>query len=395
MRALIAGSGIAGPCLGAALRKLGWGVTLFEAKPSLRDEGAGFMLSPNGLRMLDKYLDKNIFNQANQSGTEVKILEAHYFNGEKIFDLSPNFKQSFDYSPVGIKRYNFHKICSSNAKEQGVNIVYGKTIKGFDQNDNQVKIHLSDGSTQVGDLLIGCDGIHSQVRKQLFGDVNPSPTGKISVLGLSKDPFSKDPKYESRFFNVFGNDMTFGSYPVGDDTRIWFTESDSKMADESWVSGVLNEKEFNYFKSRISDWNSPVIDVVNNSYRVLKWGLFDRPALKTWHQGNVGLVGDAAHPMAPHLGQGANTSLEDSAVLAYYLSKVKNYQDISKALYNYEKKRISRTSTIVKNSRNMGTLGYTKNAIFRKVRDNTMRLIFSTFYKPVLNPLYGYDFKKD
>jgi zeaxanthin epoxidase len=219
-----------------------------------------------------------------------------------------------------------------------------------------VRVHLSDGSTDEGDVLVGADGIRSRVRSQMFG----APPLEEN-LDKAVDPSIRDaPRYsgytcyaaisritpedveEVGYMVFLGSNQYFVSSDVGDGQQQWyaFIKQDPGMEDEGIdKKAVLMEK--------FRDWCPAVCDRIGAvvSEEVQRRDIYDRPPTLQWCKGRVALLGDSAHAMQPNMGQGGCQAIEDAAALAQELAKV-GPDGVGRALAFYQLRRIGRASAI-------------------------------------------------
>lgn len=212
-----------------------------------------------------------------------------------------------------------------------------------------VRVQLADGSMHEGRALIGADGVHSAVRRQLFGDGAASYSGCMAWRGVI--PVEKLPAHLVRPVgtNWVGPGRHVIHYPLRGGKLMNFVgivETQRWMA-ESWTQRGTHEECHADFEGWHDDVHS-LIAYIDVPYR---WALMARPPLPHWTQGRVALLGDACHPTLPFLAQGAVMAIEDGFVLGRALAEV---EGVPQALQRYEAARIGRTSEIVRKSTENG-----------------------------------------
>lgn len=396
LRVLIVGSGTVGPLLALALRRQGHIPTLFEATSKFTDVGGGINFAPNGLRFIR---DLGLLEQFTAAGSPTIRLAVSKIDGTPItsFTTDPWAAKYEGLRPIGIKRTRMHDVFMEAVRKEGIETLTGKRLKDIQQQDGgkkgpkAVTAIFEDGTEYSGDVLLGCDGLHSKTRELLFGKEPASYTGVVATIGLSTASPSEDP---STMYGFQGDGKFAGMYGIGKGELIWFVgedEGDANKARESWVIGDNPpEKAAELFRG----WGFPsnVVDTVGRSFRVIKYAIFDRPAIPSWTKGRVTLVGDAAHPMAPHLGQGGNTAMEDGGVLSELLCRFPETPE--KAFEIYERMRKSRTAYIVSSARQMGNMNSLRNPIGCQLRDWAIAGMVKVLGGPPVDALYSYDYKK-
>jgi salicylate hydroxylase len=221
-------------------------------------------------------------------------------------------------------------------------IHYGARYVGFEQDGAGVTLLLEDGARASGDALIGADGVHSCVREKLFGDDSATFTGFMAWRAVV--PMDRLPTRlrQQNFVAWSGPRAQLVTYPLRRGELLNFVGS--VMRDdwliESWSQAGAIEECRNDF----AQWHEDVLALIDVMGTPYKWALLGRQPLPTWTVGRVSLLGDAAHPMLPYLGQGANMAIEDGMVLARCLEAS---ADIHVALRRYEAARLGRTSQMV------------------------------------------------
>jgi 2-polyprenyl-6-methoxyphenol hydroxylase-like FAD-dependent oxidoreductase len=190
----------------------------------------------------------------------------------------------------------------------GAKIRLGARCVGFEQNERRAKAFLADGSSVEDDLLIGADGLHSVIRAQLFGPREPRYAGYVAWRAITEFEHGRLTPGIS-----LGRGSQFGQVPLKEINRVyWFATRNLSHR----MHGT-SEKPKPDLLAVFAQWDKPVTELIEATEEraILRTELYDHAPLKRWGRGRVTLLGDAAHPMTPDLGQGACQALEDSAVL--------------------------------------------------------------------------------
>jgi salicylate hydroxylase len=207
---------------------------------------------------------------------------------------------------------------------------------------DRVEARFANGAVVEADVLVGADGIHSTVRRALFGPDQPRFTGCVAYRGLVPADRLRELGLEVTAQVWMGPGQHFVHYFVSQRRLVNFvaiTEQDT-WTGESWTDrGVLAEA-----LAAFEDWHPQVRAILGSVDETFVWALFDRPPLARWSVGRVTLLGDACHPMVPFMAQGAAQAIEDGATLTACLARVG--QDIPTALQRYEQLRLPRTSRL-------------------------------------------------
>jgi salicylate hydroxylase len=346
-RILIAGAGIGGLCCALALLQRGFRVTVLEQASQLGEVGAGFQVSANGVRCLaDLGLSSELEHIATQAdGKQVRL----WSTGQswKLFDLGVESVRKYGFPYYMVYRPDLHGLMERHVRRlQPDAIRLGVKVIGVAQQDGGVEVEIEGGERIRGDILIGADGVHSRVRRALFGAGDAQFTGCVAWRGLI--PREKIPLHLQA--NVGTNWIGPGAhvihYPLRNGELMNFVgiveRTDWQV--ESWTEkGNIEEclKDFEH-------WHDDVQTLVRGIQQPYKWALLSRQPMAKWTIGRATLLGDACHPTLPFLAQGAVMALEDGIVLARCLAA--NVEQPEAALARYEELRLERTSRIVNGS---------------------------------------------
>lgn len=364
MKAIIIGCGIAGPAMALALQKVGVQALIYEAREVPDDtEGAFLGISPNGLNILKEYI---ALDEILTDSTPGKI---RFFNArDKAIGIIDNAEQRSRYGSetVQVKRGLVNGALRRAAQRAGIPIEFGKRLVSIAQREGRVTISFADGSTAEGDLLIGCDGIHSAVRRAVFPNApEPEYTGLLSTGGFTRlDDFA---------LPVDAIRMTFGergffAYAVSTGGEIWwFNNIAQKTAPRCHE---LDQLELAVLKKRLVALHKndpePIVSIIERAHSIEIYPIYDIPFLDQWHQGRVCLIGDAAHATAPHIGQGASLALEDTLVLAQC---IRDFSDLQTAFTRFQSLRQSRVQAIIQQARKVGDSKTVPNRFQQFFRD--------------------------
>jgi len=374
-KALIIGSGIGGLATAIALKQIGFTVALFERAPQLREVGAGLSLWANALRALD-YLGLGDAIRAlalPETAAGIRTDRGDLLMATTNAQLATQFG---DLS-VMVHRAELHELLQARFDQE---IRVDMNCVAVTTEGTGVRAQFHNGEDVQGDLLIGADGLHSQVRATLHGQQPPRYAGYTAWRGVV--PFDTS---QLRPGESWGAGMRFGQIPMKDGRVYWFATTNCAAGQQS----PKGEKET--LLRLFGHWHEPIgaLLAATPEAAILHNDIYDRPPLKRWGEGLVTLLGDAAHPMTPNLGQGACQALEDAIVLAKQLQRT---ADIGAALRAYEAARIPRTSMIVQQSRRVGWVGQWTNPAAVAVRNLLLKHLLSKVQHQQLAPLIGYEF---
>tara|TARA_B100000579_G_scaffold408105_1_gene395912 strand:+ start:88 stop:1248 length:1161 start_codon:yes stop_codon:yes gene_type:complete len=370
---VIIGAGISGLTAGCALRKYGFKVDIFERSDSISEFGAGMTLSRNAtflLKNLDLYddLEKNSYRP---KGSFIRS----YSTGKDIAYV--DFIKDF----IAADRRDVVKIFSERFVDMGGHLHLSQEIERVNQDTGEV--FLSAGEDRTADLVLACDGIKSSIRENIFDKTEPRFTNCIAWRGVVD---------KSHFPQFSGNDQVniyhgpgghVVHYPIGHEDKISFVaiENRESWEEESWKKEGDKKELLDGFQN----WNTKIQEMFGAAEKVYKWGVFDRKVPQDIFNEKVVLLGDAAHPMVPFLGQGGCIAIEDAFTLAFLTNKLKD--DLGRIKDLYQSLRRSRGSFIQKSSNFQGKINHLSNPLLMSLRNLAVKL----FIKPSLEHFHSYD----
>ena len=354
MKALVIGGGIGGMAAGIALLRAGIAAVVVERAQRLEEVGAGLTLAPNALCALDLLGLGEHVRAVGSSGNALVVRTAR---GRTL--MSPRLDPG--QVIVGVHRSALQETLREALGADALRL--RETLESFAQQDDDVVARLEDGREERGDVLIGADGIGSAVRAQLLADGPPRYAGYAGWRAVVEVP----PGLVQRgtFSESWGRGLRFGIVDIGGGRVYWFVSETCREG--SWERpGVKSE-----FLRRFRGWHAPVESLIEATPEeaITVTGIYDRPPARRWGVHRTTLLGDAAHPMTPNIGQGACQALEDAVVLARCLSDAPGPE----GLRQYERLRIPRTSALVRRSRQLGALAQTSKPPLTLLRDTLVR----------------------
>jgi salicylate hydroxylase len=339
---LIAGAGIGGLVAGLSLLQRGIEVEIFEQASELRELGAGVQLSANGTRILIA-LDLGQEMQAiaaEPSGKQIRLFSTG--RTWKLFDLGVSSRAIYGAPYWMVHRGDFHRVLvdAFNARAPGCLHLDSRCV-GFEDEGDAVVLKLATGERHRGDVVVGADGVHSEIRRQIGGDTKPFFAGVAAWRGLV--PIERLPPAMQRDVgtNWIGPGGHVITYPVRRGELLNFVgifEGESWPV-ESWTERGTREA----CSASFAGWNEEIHAIIDNLDVPYKWALLGREPLDRFVAGRACVIGDAAHPTLPFLAQGANMAIEDGMVLARCLEQFARQE----ALQRYQEARLSRTNSIV------------------------------------------------
>ncbi|MCW5317271.1 NAD(P)-binding protein [Nostoc sp. KVJ3] len=332
----IVGAGPGGLAAAIALRSQGIDVQVYEKAQEFRPAGTGLGLAPNGLSSLDA-IAPGIVETLKASGCEVHQTVLKNIQGGTIRTNQTKYLEKYGQPLLTIWWYRLQQVLASRLPSDIIHLNH--RCIGFEQDENGVEIHFDGEKSVYADLLIGADGVNSVIRETLFGEGKPNYIGSLCWRAVIKYHHELFNDYELVF--IKGNQQFMYLLNVGGGYTSWISR---KFSPEYSLSDSADR-----VKSRIlhelADWDESFRAVVEATPAGQIWEgpICDRPTLTHWSQNKVTLLGDAAHPMAPAMGQGANTTFEDAYELGECFADSTNLQE---ALNTYEQRRLERTKII-------------------------------------------------
>ena len=363
----IIGGGIGGLTAALALRQAGFEPEIFEQAPALLDVGAAIAIWPNAMRVLDRLqLVGRILEQAGVM-EEICWLDQHGH-------LINRVRIAQDSAPaVALHRADLQHLLQHALPQSSIHL--GHTLTDQQQRGDRMVAKFANGDSIDADFLIGADGIHSRVRAQFINDGDPVYRGYTVWRGISPNiPKSLPP---ATAVEIHGRGKRFGIGPVG-------------LGRAGWWATVNTDDDTQDLAQLFAGWYRPVLELIEATPRssILKTGAFDRPAVKTWGNGRMTLLGDAIHPTTPNLGQGGCLAMEDAMVLAGCFEK---YGAVEEALRRYERSRYKRTTAVSRYSRYYGDVGQWENVWARVVRRTAFALVPEALAQRVMQIVFDYD----
>ena len=357
--ALIVGAGIGGLSAAIALRKVGWDVRVFERSASLRELGFGVGLAPNAMAALGEL---GVGDIVRARAFEPAIAEGRRMDGTALKRVT--IPRGILGGPFVVAMRPDLYGALLDAVGSG-NVTAGSEATGFSVSGSRVTLHLANGTSAVGDLLIGADGVHSVIRRQCHpSEPPPRPSRLVSVRGAVDGAAPYLGGLDAIYYLGRGVESAFVRASA---TGIyWFFA----VAEELLPSGVTDPTALVACMSPRFDstWNA--ITSMTPELRC-DGVLVDRDPLPCWGSGVVTLIGDAAHPMLPHTGQGAAQAVVDAVTLGKMLGP---RVDIESTLRAFEAERQPKTAALVRQGRRTARFMRIQNPVACFARETALRL---------------------
>jgi salicylate hydroxylase len=342
---IIVGGGIGGLFAANALIAHGLGVSVYEQAPALGEVGAGVFLTPNSVRQLQRV---GLGPAVEKFGARVGA-GSHYFrhDGAPIAPVQVTDSAGWN-ATFGMHRADLVEMLAGALPPGTVHT--GRRGVGCEQAGDVARVSFADGSVAEADIVIAADGIHSELRRCVTPPSHPVFHGSVAYRGVL--PHALVPHWPNDSWLMWlGKNKHFLTFPLRAGELInyvGFVPADEEMK-ESWSA----PGDPQVLRGEFEGWDSRIETLLRHVEKTFRWALYDREPLPVWSKGRLTLLGDAAHPMLPHLGQGANQSIEDGMALATILAEVEQAA-VPAALRAYEDLRRARVATIQRGARENG-----------------------------------------
>ncbi|WP_395297906.1 FAD-dependent monooxygenase [Kitasatospora hibisci] len=342
--AVVVGGGIGGLAAAVGLRLAGWEVTVVERRPELDDAGAGISLAANGLRALT----------ALGVGEAVEAVSRRQYtggtrtpDGRRLARMDgAALERELGAPIIGIPRAALHRILRA-ALPAGA-LVVGADVTAVDtSHGSRVRVEYG-GAALDADLVVGADGIGSALRRRLFPDhPGPAYSGSTVLRAITAHPVEG---LDADFELTWGHGAEFGHIAFPDGRAEWHAVLNAP-------AGVRRPDPLAELRRRFADWHDPIpaLLAATRPEAVLHHDVHELATpLPSFTAGRIALLGDAAHAMTPHLGQGACQALEDAVTLA---AAVGAEATVEAALDRYDAERRPRSQAVARDARRAGRMG--------------------------------------
>jgi 2-polyprenyl-6-methoxyphenol hydroxylase-like FAD-dependent oxidoreductase len=358
-RAAVIGAGIGGLATAIALSQAGWEAEVYESAAQLQPLGAGLSIWPNGVRALRALGLDGLVEAAARPSAAVRRADGSIIAGFESTTIAARFGEPL----VCVHRAALHEGLLEALGEGKLRL--GKRLTGCQGEE----LRFADGSVERPDLVVGADGINSVVRATLVGDGEPRDSGLVAFRGVAQ--FDGEVP-EGEWWGARGS---AGMLRLGSGRVYWFV-------------CFRGEPDPEALPNYLSDFGPELAEVVERTPAedVLLHRLFDRKPLRGWSHGATTLLGDAAHPMLPFLGQGACSALEDAVSLG---EAVAASNSVPAALARYERERLKATAALVAGSRRMSRLIFLRLEAARRVRNAIVPRVPESLRLRQLDPFVG------
>lgn len=363
LKIIVIGGGIGGLTLARACLDAGIAVELYEKRPleGMLSGPGGIFIQTNALRVYKLLWEGQLWHQFYQQGGTIRKGGFFSKSGKPLYINSPQFIQE-DNLGVCLLRPEMQKILYDSLP---AGIVKPQcALEDFIEKGDKIQVYFQDGSHTEGDILVGADGLYSTVRARLNGkdrleDPNYSGTccwrGYFNAAGLPLDD-------QYSWGEFWGQGNRFGYFDVGSGRYAFYGFDNVEAGGNDEVEGGA----LNALHSRFSGYASPVPEILQQlvDQPIYRDDVCDRAPMKEeWGCGRATLIGDAAHPVLPTLGQGGCMAVEDAFELVKQLPRTAKADSIPSLLRQFEQSRGERVARVHTTSRQVAQLAQAESKV--------------------------------
>jgi salicylate hydroxylase len=346
LRVAVVGAGIGGLTTAIALRANGIDATVYEQAAELKALGAGVSIAPNGSRVLTRL---GLGEQLQAVAGSFSRYVFRTWQGEPITGEPAGLSFGDPAHTWFLHRGEFQQVLGAALPNGALRL--GHKVVGATEHSEGVEVRFANGSVIDTDLLIGADGIHSRIQGMIGKPAGPVSEGIMAYRGLIPASRLHGVTDMNTSAMWLGPHRSFLTYPVSAGALLNVVAFAPTNLDvlESWTApGDVHELAAAY-----AGWDQRVLDIIDVMDETFRWGIYDREPRTTWSTERIALLGDSAHAVTPHLGQGANQAIEDAVTLAVVLRDC-SAADVPSRLRVYEDLRVERTRQVREGAREAG-----------------------------------------
>jgi len=373
LNVLIVGAGIGGLTTALCLTKAGHEVTVLEQASEFEEVGAGLQCGANAVRVLDYLGLMPALSKLAVEPTGVEFRD--YRSGNSLYKiaLGESYLDKYHAPYLHLHRFDLHSVLATKLQAMASNsVMFGAKFGSYSEYSDGVTVTLADGRKIEGDCLVAADGIRSAVRSQLLGEQRPRFTGNVAWRGVVQSDKLPSNFMDRIVSNFVGPAKHAVIYYLRDQQLVNFVGvvENSKWIDDSWTVAAPWQE----LKDDFGGWHETVQTLIDAMDRdqCYRWALYDHKALACWSSKRVTLLGDAAHATLPFMASGAAMAIEDARVLQRALDQE---QELGAALELYQRNRLTRTTKIQNNSRQVGALYHINNSLLRRAAFAGLNLV--------------------
>ncbi len=348
---IVAGGGIGGLCAALALARKGIHVKVLERAPQIGEIGYGIQIAPNGHAVLDSLGITGMLKQQMFHPDALVLVDAVEMREVSRIDLGERFRRHYKYGYFVVHRRDLHGALMHACQQEETFSFEEGEVDSYENHADSVSVHCSNGKVYQGRAMVGVEGLRSKTRARIVKDGGPRPSGHVVYRGLVPIEEVTHKQYLNSMVMYVGPGCHVVQYRLG--------------------GGAMMNNVATFVSPGFRDWNPDYggVDELMSAYdecapeirERLKylsldknWRLHELLSATNWTDGNVTLLGDAAHSTLQFLAQGAIMALEDAVVLAHEVSQ--RPEDVHEAFIRYQNQRLNRTARVVTTAKLFGTI---------------------------------------
>ncbi len=386
LKIAVIGGGIGGAAAALNLLKAGHDVDVYEQAASFREVGAGIQISPNAARVIHGL---GLAAPLAKIGVRPEAFHQKRWQDGRTVLKSPLGGTMFE--AFGFPYYQVHRadlLAMLVAALPPERLHTGHRLAALSEHNDHVELAFDNGARAHAEVAIGADGIHSSVRHILFGAEAPRFTGVTAFRGLIRAERIRHLDVEVTTQVWMGPGSHLVTYFVAGKRLLNFV---ANVEREAWTAELWSEQgDPADLRAAFAAWDPKLRAILDGVEETFIWGIFDRAPLPQWSTGRVTLLGDACHPMQPHMAQGAAQALEDGLAVTTCLQQS---DDIAQALARYERLRKPRTAHVQSLATANKTRFHLPDGLEQQARDAAMAAGGTDWSLQTIGWLYGYDAK--
>jgi 2-polyprenyl-6-methoxyphenol hydroxylase-like FAD-dependent oxidoreductase len=378
---LIQGAGIGGLTLAIALQQRGYKVLIVERADELSEVGAGIWMAPNAMQVFDRlgFAEKVI-----EAGWNIDLLRLQDSKSGDIqtTNMSAIAKQ-FGFETIALHRGVLQRLLHEQLQANCVR--FDCEIDAVKQTGDHVLINLSDGSSCSATIVVGADGINSQLRRLIGLGGEKRYSGSSSYRAIARGAHILTPEAEHDAYEIWAKSCRVGFSKINADDFYWYMTFNA-VAGEVASPDERRAHAETLFRTQFPQW----IDLLHKTLTqdILRTDISDLKPLAHWSSGRVGLIGDAAHATTPNLGQGGAMAVEDALALAESLDEC----GLGEAAWKrFEQLRRNKVEWTVSTSWSIGKVCHVGNPLFRFLRNAALKSTPASVTQKQIQRMYNLD----
>lgn len=382
---LIQGAGIGGLTLAIALQQRGYKTRLVERAAGLAEVGAGIWMASNPMQVFNRM---DLAQKVMEAGWPVKLLRLQDAKSGEIQTTNmSDIAHRYGFETIALHRGRLQRLLFEELKQDPVR--FNCEVQSVTQSADGICASLSDGSSCVAAVLVGADGLNSQIRHMagLGGEKRYSRSSSYRAIARGADILPAEAGHEA--YEIWAEGCRVGFSKINADDYYWYMTFEAP-AGEIFSASERKAHAEALFQAHFTQWIGLLQQTRTED--ILRTDIYDLRPLPCWSSGRIGLIGDAAHATTPNLGQGGAMAVEDALVLADTFKEVGLNE---KAWRRFEQLRRKKVDWTVSNSWFIGKICHLGNPALRFLRNLALRKTPASTTQKQLQRMYSLDLPSD